>query len=726
LRVVSEPLEPRQLLAGTPIARPDSLAVLENHSITFSAQRTFVRLTGNSSAFTGDLLLTPETGSITAGFWGYWIGIDAHKPAPRGNEIWAWRLMGGQDLPPGRYVDSDPTPYASTNTQIEFNDLSNPDHGAPHTGEFTIWQHELGIVQTGPYQDLDTIHFVADFVFHGRDGDVSGRIAYHRTSGLLDNDTFSGVDPENLVVSVSEPPAHGNLVQVVPGVFTYVPDPDFHGIDSFAYTLTDGNGVSVPAAVTLAVTPVNNAPTFLIGSDPVILEDAGAQAISGWAHGIAAGPADESWQSLKFNVTGNSKPALFSAGPAIDPVTGALTFTPAANASGTAIVSLVLTDNGGTVDGGVDTSGVQTFTITVNPVNDAPTFTKGADVEVPVLSGAWSFAGWATAISPGSPDEAGQHLAFGVVGNSNPGLFSAGPIIDPATGTLTFTPAVGAGGTATISVVLQDDGGVVNGGDDTSDVQMFTVTVRPAPPAAVAAVDAKALGAVVAAGYRSPKPAFVNVTVTNPLASATYSGRATVKVLLSPMAGGPDILIGQVPAALTLARGRSKVIKVKVTVPAGVPEGEYRATATVSGGRITVEGDTAGQAAGTVTVRRAYVQLTAPAGVPPRTVPIGRSAVLEIPVTNTGSVSATGPVRLTVYATPPGFGRAIPFKRLSASLKVAPGATQVLRVQLGTTGRVDVGTWVFDVYVAPLGALAGQEAMDVQIPMIVGNGWQFP
>ncbi|GAK59765.1 fibronectin, type III domain-containing protein [Candidatus Vecturithrix granuli] len=42
-----------------------------------------------------------------------------------------------------------------------------------------------------------------------------------------------------------------------------------------------------------------------------------------------------------------------------------VTYTPAANASGAATVTVTLTDNGGTANGGVDTSAAQNFTITV-------------------------------------------------------------------------------------------------------------------------------------------------------------------------------------------------------------------------------------------------------------------------------------------------------------------------------------------------------------------------
>ena len=78
---------------------------------------------------------------------------------------------------------------------------------------------------------------------------------------------------------------------------------------------------------------------------------------------------------------GQHEPALFSAGPAVA-ADGTLTYTPAANANGTATITLTLSDNGGTANGGVDTSAPQTFTITVTPVNDAPSFTEGADQTV--------------------------------------------------------------------------------------------------------------------------------------------------------------------------------------------------------------------------------------------------------------------------------------------------------------------------------------------------------
>ena len=121
----------------------------------------------------------------------------------------------------------------------------------------------------------------------------------------------------------------------------------------------------------ITVTAVNDAPSFTKGADQTVAEDAGAQTVTGWATAISAGPANESGQTVSFEVTGNTNAGLFSAGPSVSP-TGTLTYTPAANQNGTATITLRITDNGGTANGGVNASATQTFVITVTAVNDAP------------------------------------------------------------------------------------------------------------------------------------------------------------------------------------------------------------------------------------------------------------------------------------------------------------------------------------------------------------------
>ena len=248
------------------------------------------------------------------------------------------------------------------------------------------------------------------------------------------------------------------------------------GTSTITVTVNGTNGQSMTDTFVLTVNSVNDAPSFTKGADQNVNEDAGAQSVANWATNLSVGPPNEAGQTLTFQVTGNSNAGLFSAGPSISS-TGTLTYTPAANANGSASITIVLKDNGGTANGGQDTSGPQTFTITVGSVNDAPSFTKGPGQIVNEDAGAQSVANWATNISVGPLDETGQTLAFQVTGNTNPGLFSAGPAISP-TGTLTYTPAADANGSANITIVLKDNGGTANGGQDTSAPQTFTITVN--------------------------------------------------------------------------------------------------------------------------------------------------------------------------------------------------------------------------------------------------------
>src|SRR5262245_59008603 len=156
-----------------------------------------------------------------------------------------------------------------------------------------------------------------------------------------------------------------------------------------------GADTSAAQTFTITVTPVNDAPSFVKGADQTALEDAGPQTVAGWASAKSAGAANESGQAVNF-IVGNNNNELFAAQPAVAP-NGTLTYTTAANANGSATVTVQIHDDGGTAKGGVDTSAAQTFTITVTPVNDAPSFVKGADQAPLEDAGPQTVAGWASA-----------------------------------------------------------------------------------------------------------------------------------------------------------------------------------------------------------------------------------------------------------------------------------------------------------------------------------------
>lgn len=193
----------------------------------------------------------------------------------------------------------------------------------------------------------------------------------------------------------------------------------------------------------------------------------------GWATGISPGPAEESWQKVTFVVT-TDRPELFSAGPAVAP-DGTLTYTPVAEAFGVATVTVTARDDGGTENGGSDSSGPAAFTINLDPVNDAPSFAAGGSQTAISVLGPQSVSGWATGISPGPANESSQSVTF-VVTTDRPGLFAVPPAVSSG-GTLTYTPRVLGLGVATVTVRAVDDGGTAHGGQDASSTQSFTITI---------------------------------------------------------------------------------------------------------------------------------------------------------------------------------------------------------------------------------------------------------
>ena len=204
------------------------------------------------------------------------------------------------------------------------------------------------------------------------------------TSILIDVLANDLPNPESLTIEADTLglPWYGTVV-IEGNALRYTPFQNLNdvinlGPDFFSYTVTDGVNSSYPGYVIVNVSPVNDAPSFSVASSaPAVDEDSGAQTVAGFATGIRPGPetaTDESGQSLNFTVTGNTNLDLFSSGPAVDATTGNLTYTPAANAYGTAVITIVLHDNGGTENEGEDTSEQQTFSITVNAVNDPPSF----------------------------------------------------------------------------------------------------------------------------------------------------------------------------------------------------------------------------------------------------------------------------------------------------------------------------------------------------------------
>ncbi len=178
-------------------------------------------------------------------------------------------------------------------------------------------------------------------------------------------------------------PTNGDVAVAHDGTITYTPNPDFYGQDSFSYTLHEKSDhrtramlqATATATVQITVMPVNDAPSFIGGQDQIVIDDAVTQTVAGWATNLFAGANNENDQELTFHVTVISTTGnlAFAELPAIDTATGDLTYTPADDTSGVATVQVILQDNGGTENGGIDTSPPEICTITYNPAPTAIT-----------------------------------------------------------------------------------------------------------------------------------------------------------------------------------------------------------------------------------------------------------------------------------------------------------------------------------------------------------------
>jgi hypothetical protein len=208
-------------------------------------------------------------------------------------------------------------------------------------------------------------------------------------------------------------------------------------------------------------------PTLTQPPSLTILEGAGVQTVQLTGIGSAASNAAISITASSSNPALIADPAVSYTSPS---ASGSLSFTPVANANGTTTITV-------TVQASSGDPLTRSFTVTVTPVNDAPSFTAGPNQTVDSSAGVQTVLGWASGFSAGPADEASQTLlGYSVVGNTNSELFTVAPAIH-ASGTLTYTPKPGARGTAIISVVVHDSGGTANGGVDTSTARTFMITI---------------------------------------------------------------------------------------------------------------------------------------------------------------------------------------------------------------------------------------------------------
>ncbi|MFB8344880.1 Ig-like domain-containing protein, partial [Brucella cytisi] len=307
-------------------------------------------------------------------------------------------------------------------------------------------------------------------------------------TGMLSNDT----DVEEGTLTVTEfeiggiifgagttasIPGVGALTVNSDGSYTFTPVANYNGpVPQVTYTVTDGDGGTDTALLTITVTPVND--------PPVASDDTGTTVEDTELNGnVLPNDTDIDGDSLAvadFTIAGDA--TVYSAGETatiagVGSLTihadGTYTFSPAQDYAGPVpVITYTATDN----NGGTDTA---TLTITVSPVNDAPvgvnetvTVDEDTTLTVPASSGVLS----------NDIDVDGDTLrvdGFSVEGV--PGAFLAGAtatlpgvgsLTINADGSYTFVPVANYNGPGPVATYRISDGVL-------TDTAVLTIIVAP-------------------------------------------------------------------------------------------------------------------------------------------------------------------------------------------------------------------------------------------------------
>ncbi len=249
-------------------------------------------------------------------------------------------------------------------------------------------------------------------------------------STLLSNDTDEDGDTLTITSVEATENTHGTVSINDEGKVVFTPESNYNGETSFNYTISDGNGGTSSAVVTVSVIDINDAPTLTVESTKSVNED-GTTSITYSASDID-GTATVTATALHGTVTVNND--------------GTITYTPDANYNGADTITVTATDD----DGSVVT---QTSSITVNDINDAPVITVG-DV---------------TAVEDVSQVIANVSDIDGTIDSSNL-TANNGTVTIADNGDITYTPNANYNGTDSVTIEVTDN-------DGTTTTQTFDVDV---------------------------------------------------------------------------------------------------------------------------------------------------------------------------------------------------------------------------------------------------------
>jgi VCBS repeat-containing protein len=292
-----------------------------------------------------------------------------------------------------------------------------PDEGFVGEDSFTYKTRD----EEGAISELATVTIIVNDVPEALDDEYAGTedtLLVVAAPGVLGND-INEEEVAALTAQLVSDVSHGELSLSSNGSFTYMPDENFFGEDSFTYKACEGSLCSEPAEVTLTIAPINDAPV----ADDVVAETAEDTAVS-----ITLDVSDVEGDDLVASIV--TPPAH---GVAV--VSGTVViYTPEADWNG--LDEFTYKVNDGALD-----SNVAVISVNVTPVNDAPV---AEDVE------AETDEDTAVAITLLASDVDGDELTFTVVTQPAHGMLSG---TAPA---LTYTPETDFNGTDSFTFKAND------------------------------------------------------------------------------------------------------------------------------------------------------------------------------------------------------------------------------------------------------------------------------
>ncbi|MEP0940453.1 MAG: Ig-like domain-containing protein [Rhizobiaceae bacterium] len=337
-------------------------------------------------------------------------------------------------------------------------------------------------------------------------------VAVSGTITMNDPDLPSG--PDVLTASLDSGPGsapnNGSVVVNSDGSYTYTPDPDFNGIDTFTVYVEDGQGGSTTTTITVTVTPVNDA--------PVAAADAATTAedtplIVNAASGVLSNDHDGDGSGLgvgvtvtTFTVDGTPYAANATANLTQGDLTlnddGSYSFVPAANFNGSVPQVTYTVSDGGLTD-------TATLDINVTPVNDQPVASDDAytvnEDSVTGISGNLilddggfgvdtDVDGDSLVITAAIVDLDGNGIGDPVAFNTPLAITDnlanpIGTLTLQTNGLFSFVPAADYFGTVPAITYTIDDG---TGAINSSDIGVLTIAVAPVNDAPDASNDAVA------------------------------------------------------------------------------------------------------------------------------------------------------------------------------------------------------------------------------------------